>query len=509
MIKTRQELFTQMNAGATIITPNNRLSSQLLHDFYQQKESIIEDKPHCMPYQAFLRDLYNKIRHLHPRIKHPTLLNNTQQRHLWRTLLTNQQNYPCNEGLLHEIQDAWTRCQHWQIDIDHPAFSNTPQTRQFQQWQKQMLQTLAGLNAITAEQLINQILLCQEAFDATTVVWVCFDDYTPQQRALQHAFDSHEIRQYHYDLEVKSIATQRYAANDLQDECMQLVDWLKSRIESGETRIGVVVPDLQAQYRPLQRLLQRHIPQDQFSVSLGKPLTDLPLVSHALTWLGLNRRVISNHQARLLLRSPYLFGAKSELSARAQMIQDSKLLQEAEIPFDLLIQEFGLTIPKLTQLLDKLTDYPQQAPPQTWINLFKSRLTMLGFPGEYPLNSSTFQCFQRFVGLFDELLQLSFICPSMSLQTALDALRDVAKSTIFQTRKSTTPIQVLGLLEASGCNFDSVWVNGLTDQCLPKKTNLSAFIPIDLQREYEMPHAVVARELQFANQLLQRLQHGS
>ena len=183
MIKTRQELFTQMNAGATIITPNNRLSNQLLHDFYQQKESIIEDKPHCMPYQAFLRDLYNKIRHIRPRIKHPVLLNNTQQRHLWRTILTNQQNYPCNEGLLHEIQDAWTRCQHWQLDIDHPAFSNTPQTRQFQQWQKQMLQTLAGLNAITEEQLINQIMLYQEAFDATTVVWLCFDDYTPQQRA--------------------------------------------------------------------------------------------------------------------------------------------------------------------------------------------------------------------------------------------------------------------------------------------------------------------------------------
>lgn len=509
MIKTKQDLFMQMSAAATIITPNNRLSNQLLQEFYHQKGSVIEDKPHCLPYQTFLRDLYNKTRHLYPHITHPVVLSNIQQRQLWRAILTNQQDYPCNEGLLHEIQDAWTRCKHWEIDSENPAFSHTPQTRQFHQWQKQMLQALTRLNAITEEQLIHQIMLYEDTFSATTVIWVCFDDYTPQQRALQQSFERHGYQQYHYDLEIKSITTHCYVANDHQDECLQMINWLKCRIAAGDTRIGVVVPDLQAQYRPLQRLLQRHIPQDQFSISLGKPLTDYPLVTHALTWLGLDKRVISNHHARLLLHTPYLFGAKSELSARTQTIQDCKLLQEAEIPFDLWLQELTETSPNLAKLLGNLSDYPQQATPQVWVHHFKTRLTMLGFPGEYPLNSSTYQCFQRFVGLFDELLQLSIVSPLMSMQTALDALHDVAKSTIFQTRKSTTPIQILGLLEASGCTFDSVWVSGLTDQCLPKKVNLSAFIPLDLQRDLEMPHAVVARELQFAQQLLQRLQHGS
>ena len=509
MIKNQQELFSFMSRGATVITPNNRLSNQLLHDFYLQTGSVIEDKPHCLPYQAFLRDLFNKTRHLHAHIKHPVLLTNLQQRYLWRQILTSQNDYPCNEGLLHEIQDAWTRCQHWQIDVENPAFLHTPQTRQFQLWQKQLLQDLIRLNAITEEQLVTQVLRYNGAFNATTVIWVCFDDYTPQQRTLQGTFEMQGCQQYHYDLTTQSSDTHRYAADDHQDESLQMIDWLKGRLAAGETRIGVVVPDLQAQHRPLQRLLQRHIPQEQFNISLGKPLTDYSLVTHALTWLGLNKNAISNQQARLLLHSPYLFGSKSELTARAQTLHDSRILQEAEIPFDTLLQEFNSTAPKLGKILETLTAYPKHASPQEWINLFKSRLTTLGFPGEYPLNSSTYQCFQRFIGLFDELLQLSVISPSMSVQTALDALQDVAKTTVFQTRKATTPVQILGLLEASGCTFDSVWVSGLTDQCLPKKTNLSAFIPLDLQRDLEMPHAVIARELQFAHQLLQRLQHGS
>ena len=36
-LKNRTELFLKMRNGATVITPNNRLSNQLLHDFYLQK----------------------------------------------------------------------------------------------------------------------------------------------------------------------------------------------------------------------------------------------------------------------------------------------------------------------------------------------------------------------------------------------------------------------------------------------------------------------------------------
>lgn len=509
MIKTKQELFALIKAGATAITPNNRLSNQLLHDYFLEQSSIIEDKPLCLPYQSFLRDRYNKVRHLHANVIHPLLLNQFQQRHLWREIINRQDNYPCNEGLIQEIETAWTHCQHWQVDMENPVFSFTPQTRQFQQWQQLFQQTLTQMNAMTEEQLADYLMSYKEVFNTQTVIWICFDDFTPQQKALQQLFDEQGCQQIYYDFMPSPPNTQCYAALDCQDEQLQMIEWLKRCIVEGEKRIGVVIPDLEAQYHSIQRLLQRHIPPEQFSISLGKPLTDYSLVTHALTWLGLNKTVIDNHQARLLLYSPYLLGAKSEFLARSQVMHSNKILQEANIPTDSFIHELNAKAPKLSHLLNKLTDYPAQATPEVWINEFKNRLIALGFPGEYPLNSSSYQCFQRFIGLFDEFLQLSIINPLMNAQTALDALYNLAKSTIFQTRQPTTPIQISGLLEASGCSFDSVWVCGLTDQCLPQKTKLSAFIPLDLQRDLQMPHAVATRELQFAQQLLQRLQRGS
>jgi probable DNA repair protein len=100
--------------------------------------------------------------------------------------------------------------------------------------------------------------------------------------------------------------------------------------------------------------------------------------------------------------------------------------------------------------------------------------------------------------------------PMMSATEALTELTALAEASLFQPQQAPNPrIHVLGLLEASGCTFDSLWVMGMTDECLPKATQLSAFIAHDLQRELNMPHANVTRELQWADTLLQRLQQST
>jgi probable DNA repair protein len=289
-----------------------------------------------------------------------------------------------------------------------------------------------------------------------------------------------------------------------------MIQWASSRIATGETRIGLVIPDLQTQSLRLQRLLKRHLSESLFNISLGQPLIDYPLVAHALQWLRLDKQLhLSHHQARLLLHSPYLSGSQTECLERALVMQDSKVLQETHLSISALMMASNQAAPKLAELLGQLSVYPIIASPAEWVQHFKHRLLTLGFPGEYPLHSCSYQCFQRFITLLDELLPLSLLNPMMTQQEAWNALNDMATSTIFQTQTSTTPIQVLGLLEASGCHFDSLWVSGLTDQCLPQKTNISAFIPLTLQREHMMPHASVERELQWAEQVLNRLQNGS
>ena len=325
-IQSRGALFTAMKNGATIITPNNRLSSQLLHDFFTQNvvsgqvvTNRVFDKVHCLPYQTFLHDLFKKIRHLYAHKKHPILLSSQQQRHLWQQLLIESQG-TCNDGLQNEVQEAWKRCQLWQIDPDEPSFAQTPQTRQFQQWKHQFQQRLDTLQALTEEQLASYVLTYPDIFTHQQhIIWACFDDFTPQQQTLQHTMEAEGCQQTIYDLADKPHIPHHYSAKDSQDEYLSLIEWLKRKLASGESRIAVVVPDLQAQAKSLKRLLQRHISPSEFNISLGEPLSDNPLVAHALHWLRLEKT----------LRQDYCFIHPTFMALKVNLLHEQRSCKTA------------------------------------------------------------------------------------------------------------------------------------------------------------------------------------
>ncbi|MDI1352720.1 MAG: PD-(D/E)XK nuclease family protein, partial [bacterium] len=336
---------------------------------------------------------------------------------------------------------------------------------------------------------------------------VCFDDFNPQQKSLQNCLTEPKYEHFFYDLAENEIIPQVMTAEDKKDEYHQLLAWLQIKMNQGEAHIGVVVPDLQQESRALRRLLIHHFNPSLFNISLGQSLYEFPLIAHALTWLGLDKEC-TYHQAALILQSPYIGAAKEEFSKRSQYLQDSTLLQKQKFTLITLIQDINSSLPQLASILAKLTPYPPSASPQEWINIFQDRLNLLGFPGDMGLNSENYQCYNRFVALFDEFRQFNLVTYSLSAADALEALTELAQHTIFQAQKTHAPIHISGLLEASGCEFDSLWVMGLNAQSLPQKIRLSAFIPPHLQRNLGMPHSTPERELQFAKQTLERLRRG-
>jgi len=505
---SKKHLLTLMNNGATVITPNNRLSNELITGFFTINGTPVQDKPQCLPYSAFLQTEFKKLSHTYPKISHPSLLSASQFCYLWRQILTRHL-YLVNEGLLQAVIETWTRCHFWQIDLTHPSFASTPQTRQFQQWAMEFLQELKRIDAITEPELVNYLLTHKNYSHHEVIVWACFDDYTPQQRALQQYFAEEDCQLYHYDLEAKSSSPHFYAAQDETDEYQQLLRWITERLSKGEKRIAVVVPDLKAQAKRLLRLLQQQFSPEQFNISLGQSLADYPLVAHALCWLDLDGYQFSAEQARLLLHSSYLGHSQTEMLARAQLMEESKVLQEPCFEQTAFLKELDRFTPKLAELIRGIAPYPEKNPSSDWVIIFKKRLAALGFPGEYPLNSANYQCYQRFLSLFDEFKALQFISKEMTKTEALSALIHLAKSTIFQPKKAEASIQILGLLEAAGCTFNSLWVTGLTDQSLPKNARLSPYIPVSLQREKLMPHACLQRELQLAIKTLNRFTNSS
>ena len=509
VLNNKEQLFALLAEGAAVITPNNRLSDAITQQYFHTQNSNTVDKPICLPYGVALVKAYAQLNFTAPLETYPTLLNSNQCLYLWRKLIKSRADITYSEGLLQAVISAWERCELWQIASDDPSFQYTPQTRQFQQWWQSFNKELNKKNLIAECQLIPYLINAHSPLLSGPVVWVCFDDFTPQQSQLQQHLEHQGFPQYQYDLPTRVSNVKVLAANDEKEEYQQLISWLHLKIQEGSQRIGVVIPDLQQKSSAIRRLLAQHFDPAVFNVSLGQALNEFPLVAHALCWLNLDAQYVSAHQAALLLQSPYLGSAKEEFLARAEYLQNSVLLEDQNIPFAQFIKELETYTPKLAALIGQIRAYPKEASLHDWIQLFQQRLNILAFPGDYGLNSANYQCFSRFALLFDELRQLSLLCPHVTKTEALEMLGQLVENTIFQAQKTDSIIQISGLLEASGCEFDHLWMTGLTDQCLPQKVSLSAFIPPQLQRERHMPHSLPARELQFAKQTLNRLKQSA
>ena len=503
-------IIEAMRDGAAIITPNNRLAEQLLARYITDDGRRTLEKPTCLPYQAFLQHIFERLCHQSPFEAHPVLLNDGQLRTVWRHVLSPDENSQHHQKLLNSVLSAWTICNDWQINLPHPDFDLTEHTQQFETWRASGEARLHSLHALAKQQLAAHLIKHLKHPPFQRIIWICFDDYTPIQQALQTHLNALGVEQHHYDFTGNATHhTYQCIARDKHDEYAHMLHFVQEKLDEKATHIGLVIPDLNQDASNLLRYFKRHLSEDMFNISLGKPLSEYPLVAHALQWISLNQTELSQHQAQLLLSSPYLVGAQSEFLARASCVNNIPLLQERRIPFSRFKSAIQTSAPALAEALSTLKSYPKNQTPLAWARLFYARLTQLGFPGEAGLTSAQYQCFQRLIALMDDFIALSIVTPSMCAKEAFRALHDLAKNTIFQPEKSDAPVQILGLLEASGCTFDAVWMSGATDQKLPTRTRLSAFIPIALQRDLDMPYANASREQRLAEKRLSRLQLAS
>ncbi|MEQ1882257.1 MAG: PD-(D/E)XK nuclease family protein, partial [Burkholderiales bacterium] len=205
-------------------------------------------------------------------------------------------------------------------------------------------------------------------------------------------------------------------------------------------------------------------------------------------------------QASKLIRSPFLGGAQSEMAVRARL--DARLRRQA--PSKLTLGKLVSLIegaPILRQQLEDLLGLVRQPPggersPHEWARNFSERLKVVGFPGERSLVSDEFQTQAKFNEVLAEFAKLERVVPRMSAGRALGRLRRHCNDTLFQPETADAPIQVLGVLESAGLEFDALWVSGLTDEVWPLAAQPNPFIPPALQRKAAIPEVSAEASLE-------------
>ncbi|MBF0626049.1 MAG: PD-(D/E)XK nuclease family protein, partial [Magnetococcales bacterium] len=143
--------------------------------------------------------------------------------------------------------------------------------------------------------------------------------------------------------------------------------------------------------------------------------------------------------------------------------------------------------------------------PGAWARLFSRWAAAWGWPGERSLDSRAHQVVEAWGQLLEGFTRLDPLLGPLGLGEALGRLGELARRTPHQPRSPEAPVQILGVLETAGEDYDGLWLAGCGAGHWPPAPRPNPFLPLALQRRLELPRSGAEVELAFARRVTARL----
>lgn len=319
-----------------------------------------------------------------------------------------------------------------------------------------------------------------------------FDEFNPLQQALLDLFSQSACDLQHEAVSKFAQPSEYLAFPDQKTQITQAVLHAASLSTDADLPIGLIIPNLQDHWAIVNRLCTEILGEGNFNISAGQPLAQIPIIYAAL-------QCLHPQNLRYFLTTPFIQGGISQQCERARKDEELSRLETDPLPESFFRPFFG-------QALDEIKGYQNLSLlPSEWIEKIFALLVHWGWPGERVLNSQAYQAVTHFYRLISDCASLDQIVGSCSYSKIISLLQQRANKTMFQPESNDKPIQVLGVLEAAGLHFSHLWVMNLGSDAWPDKPSPNPFIPIHVQHKLGMPHASFARELRFAQTMMQRL----
>ena len=511
---SKPELFERLAAGhaagITVVTPNQRLAQVLKSEFdvfqVNNGKTVWEDAD-ILPLASFAERRYDDALYADSGDKLPLLLSPSQERELWEEAIRGSK----WQGVLLDVprtaksaMQAWRLAQSWRIAGALEKFEGNEDVRAFADWAKAYARRCRKDGLTDSAALLD---LSLDVKQPQLLVAYAFDIVPAQAKDFFRRFEFSVCKS-----EEKQGNPVKACFASPAEELETAARWARARLESGAKRIGVVIPELEQRRREVARVFTRvfgHVMGSAapFNISLGEPLSGYPLVGFALSLLELSFSEKPFEDVSRILRSPFLGGAETGMAARALL--DARLRRDAPAT---------LSLPKLIGFLEgdlrsrfeevfKLKIEKQS--PHDWAEHFLAILKAAGFPGERALDSAEFQTRARFNEILGEFSRLSLVSAVFSSRQALTQLRRLCSEALFQPESADAPVQVLGLLESVGLEFDALWVSGLTDDAWPLPSRPNPFLPVGLQKMAGIPESSAEGSLELDRRITEGWRHAA
>jgi probable DNA repair protein len=522
-------LTDALQGPSTVITANRRLARALHDEFARQQVRAGKqawESPAIHSWQDWLDML---LLGATDQASLPTRITPHQSRLLWERCLSRETGVSRSglAALVRLSRDAWQRLADWQVSIGEVA-------RSAQSIDQRMFAAAAGryLGILEREHwvddaglasLVDELIRTGRASSAGSVTFAGFDRERPVVTSIIAALAERdcEIRPGPLRKSADSVGLQCFETTDA--EIRAAGAWAREQREKHpDYSIAIIAGNLEKEAIHKAHLVREGlVPGWQYgppsiahsvNVSYGRKLADFPAVSIALLLLRWLVGNLSAGEIGQLLRTPLLgspsTGTRSRLELRLRRLPDrnwspamlSGALRGREDDND--AADWLRLVGTITKLRRELQ---RSASPADWAVYIDNVLKVCAWPGNGPLSSSDFQLVNRWRDLLNDLARLALVSPLMTLNTAIRRLELMAADTVFQPESEGGAVQLIGPLEASGAQFDAVWISGLTAADWPPPGNPSPMLSRRLQRQKGMPDAEPSDTVEYAQSLLLNL----
>jgi probable DNA repair protein len=506
-----EDIFRDLARGATLITVNARLARFFAREFHAwQKEQgrSVWRPADVLPLDAFLNRCWNGCI-WRSAAQGLTLLSPLQEQSVWEQVIRAS---PSGETLLRIPETArsaaatWSLAQAYRLRIEG-RFEAADDWAAFAGWSRDFEKRCRASRWLDQARLRDFVAdrFLEGAIARPAPVYLSgFDEIAPQQRDLFAAMgEPIRIQPFRHEP-----APGFFKFEDSIREIDAAASWALALLErQPDARIGIVVPDLQRRRAKIERIFH-DLGERAYHVSLGSPLAETPIVHAALLILEFGLQGLSLPSLGVLLRSPFTGGYDGEWTLRGLLV--ARLRRKGVWDVDVSrLRDECFTCPDLARRVARfeklLRRLPSEQRPGDWCSDYTRLLDALGWPGDRALNSRETQLVEAWRDLLSSVAALDFAMPSISYDQALSRLQEIALARSFQVEDEGAPVQIMDLLEATGLNFDHLWVMGLNDEALPFAATPNPFLPTSMQREYGLPHSSAEAEIDFARRLIERL----
>ncbi len=529
---SEDDALALLESGALLVTANNRLAREYQHRYdrmQQAKGRAVWETPWILPWSVWLRQCYDQCLAWAGAGSHlPIPLNPLQEQGLWERVIY-ESSY--SETLLQVVstagtaQEAWQLWHAWRLPLESQASLVNEDTQAFLEWGnafKAYCQANQWVDRARLPDVIADVLPAEARFLPAVMIWIGFDEYTPQQQEFIAALVEREITLWELSTQVEPEQIVQVKLTDTAEEITLAARWARERLEqSSKQRIGIVIPQLESVRAQVVRIFDDTfhphavLPGQEgveriYNISLAQPLLDAPLVHSALLILELAKGALTSAEMGALLRSPFLGEAHQEFSCRALLDVHLRSTREATMSLEYLLAaavDYHCTAlgERLQQFKRAIDQSPSRQSPSGWAKSFACWLQLLGWPGERPLNSGEYQIVLAWHKAVESFTGLDQVIPSLRQGAAIGKFGRLLRDTLFQPETPPAQVQVMGMLEAAGEWLDAVWILGLHDGAWPSAPRPNPLLPASLQRQYRVPHASAERELAYARIIMRRL----